>query len=144
MVIDPEPYPVAYLRVGTVELEKKEGWIKPSVQELRDMLGLDGRADGLDEQSREALEELGDVEVQGVLDETLSELAIGMSALEAVSPVATGTGFGFSQQGRWFAISVDGSISACQDVGMEVSQAFDQMTGRFPIVLHIYVDEQPL
>lgn len=64
---------MAYLRVTKAELEKKEeGWARPSVMELRAMLGLDpvvgvegggegegveGR-EGLDEEGREALEEL--------------------------------------------------------------------------------------
>ncbi|KIR52089.1 hypothetical protein I315_05380 [Cryptococcus gattii Ru294] len=39
IVTDPEPYTVAYLKVEEAVLEPKEGWVKPTVEELRGMLG---------------------------------------------------------------------------------------------------------
>jgi hypothetical protein len=42
VVTDPEPYPVAYLRVPGGKLVKKENWVRPGQEELRRMLGLDG------------------------------------------------------------------------------------------------------
>jgi hypothetical protein len=52
IVTDPEPYPVAYLRIEKVELEAKTDWIMPSLRELRELLKVDDMQDGLDDEGR--------------------------------------------------------------------------------------------
>ncbi len=72
VVSDPEPNLVAYLRVTKAELEPKDGWVRPSVSELRELLGLDEDveegAEGLDEQGQEVFEQLKDAQVENRRD----------------------------------------------------------------------------
>ena len=59
VMTDPEPFPVAYLRVDEAKLEEKAYWVQPGMLELRQMLHLDHTIDGLDELGRQHLGAVG-------------------------------------------------------------------------------------
>ncbi|WVW78164.1 hypothetical protein I302_100115 [Kwoniella bestiolae CBS 10118] len=132
VITDPEPYPVAYLKVEDAELEAKEGWIRPTVQQLREMLGLDqevGGEEGVDEENLEILEELrGDFDLQGLtLEDKDSTQNIEIS--HQIGPVVGGDGVPrFKRKGRWFCISVDGVTRNGEDVGEELKGCFDAIS----------------
>ncbi|WVF69536.1 hypothetical protein IAT40_004314 [Kwoniella sp. CBS 6097] len=131
VITDPEPYPVAYLKVEEAELEQKEGWTKPTVAELREMLGLDTDVKGeeaLNEESKEILEELREVVKNDV---NLAALALDeangpaqSSSNSASRPVETPQ-VRFEKKGRWFNASVEGMTKDGEDVGMELKGCFD-------------------
>ena len=125
IVTDPEPYPVAYLRVGKAILEEKDAWTRPGVAELRELLGLNETAgrEGLDAVGGELLDDLGQVNrVQGDSEED----GIGRLGLNDTS---VDEQVRFSRSGRWFAVSVDGRTGTDQDVGEELRQCFGRISG---------------
>ncbi|WVO18313.1 hypothetical protein L204_106028 [Cryptococcus depauperatus] len=125
VVTDPEPYPVAYLKVEQAELEPKEGWTRPTSTALRDMLGLNEEKglEGLDEDGRERLEELGERKVEESKDQAVMEGA-GVQNQENENNVQ------FIKKGRWFSVSVRGQSIEREDVGQELKKCFDSISAK--------------
>jgi len=127
IITDPEPYPVAYLRVAGGSLVEKEGWVKPGVEELRAMLGLGGDegVEGLDEAGRELLEDLkrsspsASSEVARELD--ISGLAISEDEDEGVR---------FNKRDKWFAASITSITRGDESIGEELKRCFDSIQGK--------------
>ncbi|WWC59734.1 uncharacterized protein I303_102296 [Kwoniella dejecticola CBS 10117] len=140
IVTDPEPYPVAYLKIEDAELEEKEGWVKPSVAELRDMLGLDNHEqaeEGLDEDSIELLEELKrDVGLETLKIDNVNNLNTlrdkidrrNDSSSDLHSANDEGQKVRFARQGRWFSASISGITQEGEDVGQELRKCFDDIS----------------
>jgi diphthine-ammonia ligase len=124
IVTDPEPYPVAYLQVEDAELVEKEGWVRPSIDGLRETLGLKGSTDGLDEQGREVLEELGAVQRRPnkKILEQFADLCIRKDEPEEI--------LRFAKRGRWFVASINGRTKAGETVGEELRHCFDTISSR--------------
>ena len=124
VVTDPEPYPVAYLRVGKAVLEEKEGWTRPDVTQLRNLLGLDEPAgrEGLDVQGEELLDDLGTVDRAGTIRGVEDLKRLNLDDTRVNDQVH------FSRSGRWFAVSVDGRTSGDEDVGEELRDCFDRIS----------------
>ncbi|ODN79369.1 hypothetical protein L202_03373 [Cryptococcus amylolentus CBS 6039] len=124
IITDPEPYPVAYLKVIKAELEEKPGWKKPTVNELRELLGLDedepGLA-GLDEEGQERLEELGSRSIETFQDE------LDLTPLQ-VEDKEDDFEVQFAQKGRWFTVGVQGRTVPDEDVGAELKSCFDAIS----------------
>ena len=126
MVTDPEPDPVAYLRVDEAELEAKEGWRRPSVRELRGMLGLDG-ASALDDGGLQNLEALESWERKpsgpmAGIESSVEGLRLGEGHSRATRPR-------LYRRGKWFAASIDGETRSNEDVGDEIRRCFDEISG---------------
>lgn len=123
IVTDPEPYTVAYLRVEEAELEPKEGWVKPTVEELREMLGLEREEEvgmeGLDEEGKERLEELGERDV---------EEGGGVEMEEWSGGEADGGEVQFVKRKRWFTASVQGVTLPSEDVSQELETCFNAIS----------------
>lgn len=125
VVTDPEPYTVAYLKVEEAVLEPKKGWVKPTVEELREMLGLeeeDGEdvgMEGLDEEGKERLEELGERDVEAVPEEGREVGEWSGGVVEEVR---------FVKKGRWFTASVQGVTLPSEDVGQELEKCFNAIS----------------
>ncbi|ORY30238.1 hypothetical protein BCR39DRAFT_530125 [Naematelia encephala] len=143
IVTDPEPYPVAYLKVEEAELEEKVGWTKPSVEELREMLGFneDERQDGLDEISRELEEEIGSWSKVVKLDEDDAANSVAVKVNDAVSEMVTSLealdtndesrnldNIRFASRGRWFTASIDGRSLSDENIGDEVTRCFNSLS----------------
>lgn len=135
VVTDPEPYPVAYLRVEEAELVEKEGWARPTVQELRQMLGLDEGYDGLDEKGRERLEEIGELDVIERKDGEASDTRPSLGALSMGSDIdgdaPEGPEVRFGLRGRWFTASVTGQTRGEEPVGEELRRSFDAISSEY-------------
>jgi diphthine-ammonia ligase len=133
VITDPEPYPVAYLRVASGKLVEKEGWVKPGVEELRAMLGLGGDegVEGLDEAGRELLDDLRqsrpglsmNVGEEEQLDMSMSGLTISADLNEEVR---------FNKRDKWFATSIDGVTRGDESMGEELKRCFDSIQGKTP------------
>lgn len=128
MITDPEPYPVAYLRVGGGKLIKKEGWTRPSIRELRGMLGLDGVTkgeEGLDEASTELLSDLkassGSASMMGGTSPSQAG-EVGHDGLETGAE-----GVRFNKRGRWFGVSISGKTQGDEDIGQELDRCFQSI-----------------
>ena len=127
IITDPEPYPVAYLRVAGGRLVENEGWVKPGVEELKAMLGLGGDegVEGLDEAGRELLEDLkrsapsASSEIARELD--MSELAISEDEDEGVR---------FNKREKWFAASITGITRGDESIGEELKRCFDSVQSK--------------
>jgi diphthine-ammonia ligase len=131
VITDPEPYPVAYLRVAGGRLVKKEGWARPNVEELREMLGLseeDGM-EGLDEDSRDLLGDLKR-EVEQNLSSRLSGLSVSAST-STTSDHPQDDEVRFNKREQWFAASVNGITQGDESIGDELARCFDSIQGRF-------------
>lgn len=127
---EPEPFPVAYLRISKAELEPKEGWVKPTVAELRELLELDA-----DEAGKEGLDEMG-LEVLsavGLVDSKHGDVAAVSEQLSRVTLQATPSSEAavrFERRGRWFAVSAEGrSSEGTSSVKQEVAQVLDAIKG---------------
>lgn len=127
---DPEPYPVAYLRVDEAELEEKQGWVKPGLRELREMLSLDDGSDGLDEAGREHLEALGPFQMKS-RDSTEEEFA-------GTSFGVSSTSIRFAQTGRWFAASLDGCTHDDEIIDDEIRRSLDGIIGEQIHMFQLY------
>nr|KIR83025.1 cytoplasmic protein [Cryptococcus tetragattii IND107] len=126
VVTDPEPYTVAYLKVEEAVLEPKEGWVKPTVEELREMLGLeeeDVGMEGLDEEGKERLEELGEREVEAVSEE-------GRKVGEWSGGDVGGEEVQFLKKKGWFTASVQGVTLPSEDVGQELEKCFNAISSK--------------
>lgn len=138
IITDPEPYPVAYLRVAGGRLVEKEGWVEPGVEELRAMLGLGGdeRVEGLDEAGRELLNDLRrpSPSVSGGVTQELdiSGLAISEDLNEEVR---------FNKRDKWFAASINGVTRGDESIGEELKRCFDSIQGK---TLHQQTDANKL
>lgn len=132
VVTDPEPYPVAYLRVGGGSLIPKEGWTRPTCGELRRMLGLDqedpGSA-GLDEGGKELLADLRGLPRSQINVRIPEDVAL---PTEPVDEEAA-----FHARGRWFAASVSGRTRPDEDIGQELDRSFQSIQRMYPFP---YVD----
>jgi diphthine-ammonia ligase len=128
IITDPEPYPVAYLRVASGKLVEKEGWVRPGVEELRVMLGLGGDdgVEGLDEAGRELLDDLSQshpgmstrVGEEEQLD--MSELRLSEDLYEEVR---------FNKRDKWFAAAINGVTRGDESIGEELKRCFDSIQG---------------
>jgi diphthine-ammonia ligase len=127
VVTDPEPYPVAYLRVAGGKLIEKEGWTKPGVGELREMLGLGGDegVEGLDEPGRELLGDLRQ-SIQGRVDEEdwVSE-EVSTSSVDLDEEVR------FGEKEKWFAASITGVTQGNESIGEELARCFDSIQCKY-------------
>ncbi|KAE8538217.1 hypothetical protein D1P53_005556 [Cryptococcus gattii VGV] len=124
VVTDPEPYTVAYLKVEEAVLEPKIGWVKPTVEELRELLGLeeeDVGMEGLDEEGKERLEELGEREVEAAPEEGREVGEWSGGDMEQVQ---------FMKKKRWFTASVQGVTLPSEDVGQELEKCFDAISSK--------------
>jgi diphthine-ammonia ligase len=135
VVTDPEPYPVAYLRIEQAELEEKLDWSKPTVSELRQTLGLDDEADSFDETSRGIYDGLTD----GFSGSSSSATPRGPSdelsalSLRNDSDVQDTR---FASTGRWFSASVDGQSLDGETIGDELRRCFEALKGEYRVVKH--------
>lgn len=137
---DPEPYPVAYLKVLDAELVPKEGWIKPGISELRSMLGLDDGQEGeegLDEVGKEAMDELSEWDrrrkAEGVTKE-LHDLRLdpGAEERDSVHEIGASTSderVRFCKQGRWLAVSISSRTTPEETIADELKRCFDAISG---------------
>ncbi|KIR52087.1 cytoplasmic protein [Cryptococcus gattii Ru294] len=126
IVTDPEPCTVAYLKVEEAVLEPKEGWMKPTVEELRGMLGLeeeDVGMEGLDEEGKERLDELGEREVEAVPE-------AGREVGEWSGGDVGGEEVQFVKKKRWFTASVQGVTLPSEDVGQELEKCFNAISSK--------------
>lgn len=152
ILTDPEPSPVAYLRIDEADLVPKEGWTRPSVRELRALLGLEdpvrGRED-LDEEGLELLDDIGDVQVKaGASDDSndgqpprgtnddesgvIGSISRGGQSGSGGSSGAPEGGVRFGRHGQWFAVTAYGHSSEQDDnddVGQELRRCFDAIKG---------------
>ena len=120
VVTDPEPYPVAYLRVEGAELEEKSGWVRPRVGDLREMLGLEDQDDGLDAEGRRHLRGIGFSKEDMLRQEQVKG---GSEAIAAES-----LGFRDVQEalrGRWFSVSVEGRTVEGEGVADELRRCLE-------------------
>nr|XP_019008251.1 cytoplasmic protein [Kwoniella pini CBS 10737]OCF47032.1 cytoplasmic protein [Kwoniella pini CBS 10737] len=132
IITDPEPYPVAYLKIEDAELEAKAGWTKPSVKELRQMLGLDQDQrdeEGLDDKHKDLLGELGShigfdqlqISPQVRLHQQNHSMImdpVGMNARQVR----------VSRKGRWFSASMSGTSIKGEDVAQELRRCLDAIS----------------
>jgi diphthine-ammonia ligase len=124
VITDPEPYPVAYLRVARGRLVEKEGWVRPGVEELRAMLGLGGDEglEGLYEAGRELLDDLkrASLSASGEVAQELnmSGLAISEDLDEEVR---------FNKRDKWFAASINGVTRGDESIGEELRRCLDSI-----------------
>ncbi len=130
VVTDPEPHAVAYLRSEATELEEKPGWVKPSVEGLREMLGLDAGLDGLDENGREHLEVLGGFQQ--------SELMLDEQKTEDALETENSSSIQYARRRRWFAASANGHTLADEGIGDELRRCFDSICGAHSNVISYY------
>ncbi|OXC59248.1 cytoplasmic protein [Cryptococcus neoformans MW-RSA852] len=125
IVTDPEPYTVAYLKVEEAVLEPKEGWVKPTMEELREMLGLEREEEegmeGLDEEGKERLEELGERDV---------EEGGGVEIQEWSGGEVDGGEAQFVKRKRWFTASVQGVTLPSEDVSQELEKCFNAISSK--------------
>ncbi|KAK4683546.1 diphthine-ammonia ligase, partial [Tremellales sp. Uapishka_1] len=119
IVSDPEPHLVAYMKVEEARLVEKPGWRKPTVRELREMIGLDEQ-DGLDDEGREALEEL-EKENLGSLDG--ERATIGSIREETIDEKVR-----YSRHGGWFCVSINGRTRGNESIGEELRRCFDAVS----------------
>lgn len=134
VITDPEPYPVAYLRVPGGRLVKKENWVRPGQDELRRMLCLDGvevGSEGLDEAG---LELLADLRTTTLLETNPSEEVnadlAALSIERSSSPGAEAEAVRFNKKGKWFGLSVYGTTRPGESIGDELKRCFDSISGR--------------
>ena len=127
IITDPEPYPVAYLRVARGRLVEKEGWVRPGVEELRAMLGLGGDegVEGIDQAGRELLDDL-----KRSSPSASSEIAQepDMSGLAISGDVDEGVRF--NKREKWFAASITGITRGKESIGEELKRCFDSIQGK--------------
>ena len=123
VVTDPEPYPVAHLKVEGVFLQERPDWRRPSQRELRDMLQLGSPYKALDQESQELVEEMGDC-----IPRNNSEPS---QASNSSAPQTQGVSF--RKVGRWFAASADGITTGDEAIGQELRRCFAQLSGKTPL-----------
>jgi diphthine-ammonia ligase len=129
IITDPEPYPVAYLRVASGRLEEKEGWVKPGVEELRVMLGLGGDegVEGLDEAGRELLDDLRQSR-SGLNTRVGEEEQLDISGLTISDHLNEEVRF--NKRDKWFAASINGVTRGNESIGEELKRCFDSIQGK--------------
>jgi diphthine-ammonia ligase len=129
VITDPEPYPVAYLRVASGKLVEKEGWVKPGVEELRAMLGLGGDegAEGLDEAGRELLDDLSQSR-SGLSTRVGEEEQLDISGLTILEDANVDVRF--NKRDKWFVASINGVTRGNESIGEELKRCFDSIQGK--------------
>jgi diphthine-ammonia ligase len=129
VITDPEPYPVAYLRVARGKLVEKEGWVKPGVEELRAMLGLGGDegVEGLDEAGRELLYDLSQSR-SGLRKDVGEEEQLDMSGLRLSAD--SNEEVRFNKRDKWFGASINGVTRGDESIGEELKRCFDSIQGK--------------
>ena len=98
----------------------KEGWTRPTVEALRELLGLEDSG-GMDEASRDLLDT-----IEGSTQEVETVVHLDSLALDECS---IDTDVQLSRRGRWFAASVNGKSGEGQSIGEEIKRCFDAITG---------------
>jgi len=133
VVTDPEPYPVAYLRVAGGRLIEKAGWTSPGVEELRAMLGLRDNEgmEGLDEAGRDLLEELRQSDTV-TRDTALEETKGEDPDMSGLTVQDLGEEVRFNKRDKWFVASITGVTRADESIGQELKRCFDSIQGTFP------------
>jgi diphthine-ammonia ligase len=128
IITDPEPYPVAYLRVASGKLVEKEGWVTPGVEELRAMLGLGGDegVEGLDEAGRELLDDLSQSQRE-MSTNVGEEEQLDMSGLRISHDLNEEVRF--NKRDKWFAASINGVTRGDESIGEELKRCFDSIQG---------------
>jgi hypothetical protein len=132
VITDPEPYPVAYLRVPGGRLVKKENWVRPGQDELREMLGLnteEGGYEGLDESGRELLRDLRAEVRENPKSSGNAGLEVEFSSL-TIEADQEGETVRFNKGGQWFGASISGSTRAGESIGDELRRCFDALKGK--------------
>jgi hypothetical protein len=126
VITDPEPYPVAFLRISRVELEPKSGWTRPSVKELRNLLGLQDHDGGLDADAQEDLEELEGwrASLTEKIPNPSSHFEAPAMSSKCLTPPC------LVQRGRWFSISAGVSSIPGETVGEELQRSFEAISGK--------------
>jgi len=129
IITDPEPYPVAYLRVARGKLVKKQGWVKPGIEELRVMLGLGGDrgVEGLDEAGREILDDLRQSRA-GLRTNVEEEEQLDMSGLGLSEGMNEDVRF--NKRDKWFAASINGVTRGDESIGEELKRCLDSIQGK--------------
>jgi hypothetical protein len=129
VITDPEPYPVAYLRVANGKLVEKEEWVRPGVEELRTMLGLGGDdgEEGLDELGRELLDDLRQSRL-GPSMKVGEEEQLDMSGLTISEELNEDVRF--NKRDKWFAASINGVTRGDESIGEELKRCFDSIQGK--------------
>lgn len=129
IITDPEPYPVAYLRVASGKLVEKEGWVRPGVEELRAMLGLggDGGVEGLSEAGRELLADLSQSQRE-MSTNVGEEEQLDMSGLRLSADFNEEVRF--NKRDKWFAASINGVTRGDESIGEELKRCFDSIQGK--------------
>jgi diphthine-ammonia ligase len=129
VITDPEPYPVAYLRVANGKLVEKEEWVRPGVEELRTMLGLGGDdgEEGLDEVGRELLDDLRQSRL-GPSMKVGEEEQLDMSGLTISEELNEDVRF--NKRDKWFAASINGVTRGDESIGEELKRCFDSLQGK--------------
>lgn len=129
VITDPEPYPVAYLRVASGKLVEKEEWVKPGVEELRAMLGLGGDegVEGLDEAGRELLDDLSQSR-SGLSTDVGEEEQLDISGLTISADFNEECRF--NKRDKWFAASINGVTRVDESIGEELKRCFDSIQGK--------------
>jgi hypothetical protein len=140
VITDPEPYPVAYLRVASGKLVEKEGWVTPGVEELRAMLGLGGDegVEGLDEAGRELLDDLSQSQRE-MSTNVGEEEQLDMSGLRISHDLNEEVRF--NKRDKWFAASINGVTKGDESIGEELQRCFDSIQGN---TLHNQIDVNKL
>ncbi|ORX35894.1 hypothetical protein BD324DRAFT_682050 [Kockovaella imperatae] len=120
VITDPEPFTVAYLKVARATLADKPGWKRLTVTELRRLLDLPNHSDGLDDQSRDLLDGISDVQVAS-------------SSKDGPMPIAVNTPSStqqarFARRGRWFAASIKGPVDSHNAVGDDVADCLESLS----------------
>lgn len=128
---EPEPFPVAYLRISKAELEPKEGWVKPTMAELRELLELDTYEVGQEGVDEKGLEVLGAISPKTIQEDDVAAIAEQLDSTALSSVEAPPRGVRFGRRGRWFAISVEGQSAGTASVKEEVAIALDAVKGEF-------------
>jgi diphthine-ammonia ligase len=129
VITDPEPYPVAYLRVASGRLVEKGGWVRPGVEELRAMLGLGGDEGvaGLDEAGRELSDDLSQSR-SGLSTRVGEEEQLDMSGLRLSADLNEEVRF--NKRDKWFAASINGVTRGDESIGEELKRCFDSIQGK--------------
>lgn len=109
---------VAYLRIHEARLEAKDGWVRPTSQELRGLLGLeDHDPRGLDEAAVKVLDACN-------MDIVPPHTSLAYNKPRESIPDA----LRYGHKGRWFALSAEGSRLGTESIGEELTRCLDSIT----------------
>lgn len=114
------------------ELVEKQGWERPTVDRLREILSLKEDTGGLDEASLEALSslEMGEVAEAVSSEEEASTLGRSMTNLQLTTETVQ-EDLKIARNGRWFAASVDGRSQGDESVASELQRCFERISSKY-------------